>query len=453
MIASPISAILCRLRSPPPGAWRSAPRFPAKWVRIVAITAACASLISFSGPTTATEFAGSFLLAAFSLLLWGALDALKCFLAQPMTWCVAVLAGWQALTLTWSADVGQGAEELANLRWVWLWLVLAPVLAHRRVLLWAYALGFLLVHATQLWQGVAPFLGADPLWSRAPGRISGWLDPVVGGSLLCGALGVWVGLAWAERRHPLIAIGGGAGGLVALVGIIATGTRGAWIASAVLLMGVAGALVVVMIRSRRRPSFAGAAVGVLGVSAMAALSWPVVTGPLDGLGARAVERAEQGIAEVTGALERQEYNSDTGARVAMNVWAAQAFAERPVRGVGAGGYRSWVEARLRSTGVDPSTRSIHDHAHSALLHALATLGAPGGLLWVLLIGLGLAAGWGRRSMPAALGIVGLVLAGAFDTIQVNSQTAAHLFVLLGLCQPVREPMVGGVAESGGDPGV
>ena len=137
-------------------------------------------------------------------------------------------------------------------------------------------------------------------------------------------------------------------------------------------------------------------------------------------------------------MQDGEFHSDTGARVYMNARAFDALARHPVRGVGAGGYRSWVNAH------DPQNRDLaHDHAHSAPLHAGATLGLVGlalmGLILACVVRAGLGACRGNLGSYAAgpaFAMVGLALAGLFDTVQLNAQTAAQFGVLIALCPPV-----------------
>jgi O-antigen ligase len=264
-------------------------------------------------------------------------------------------------------------------------------------------------------------------WNRLPGRNSGWWDPVVGGSLLTAALGLHLPAAmWGRGAWSVL---GFAGAGATVLGLIATGTRGAWIASAGL---VAVALIVGAWRVRPRRLLVKP---LLGISAMALLSALLAWAAF---GEEIRERFDAGRREVVAAIERKEFRSDTGARLLMAWWAVEAIESHPVTGVGLGGFEAWSRAHVEAQGIDPATRRFHGHAHNALLHAGATLGVPGLLLaaaFALLAIRGAAVRQAGDGPPGyadgpCFALVGLLLVSAFDTIQVNSHTAALLGVLM-----------------------
>jgi len=105
-------------------------------------------------------------------------------------------------------------------------------------------------------------------------------------------------------------------------------------------------------------------------------------------------------------------------------WSLEAMAERPLRGVGTGGYAAWVRDHLESQSIDPASRRVHDHAHSTFLHVGATTGVVGLCLGAFVLCVAI-----RGSLagldPSSLGsyeagpffaIIGLLLAGAFDPV-------------------------------------
>lgn len=386
----------------------------------------CAGL---AGPMSVCELAGAPLIAYFFIRAARLGRTWLIVPARPIPALVLVFAAWIVFSLLWSPNVAHGLDELGTLRWLWLILVLYPVLGHRRAIITALAIGFLLGQASQAWHIASPRLGLDSPWDRAPGRYSGWWSPVSGGTILVACLGLHLPAAIKGRGwERLFGIGGSA---FAALGLLATGTRGAWIAGA-LLVGFAGVWAVWTSPHRVRDAVV---IGVLVVGAM------VVVLAAPPLRSAVALRYEAGVAEVSRALTERDFTSDTGARILMNAKAVEAWLSSPYAGVGAGGYRAWVEQDLRANGIDPATRSIHDHAHNGLLHILATTGLVGaGIVGVVLVAAVRGALWHARRSPGdgyalapLFALLGLVLVSSFDPIHVNSQSSAMLFLMLALC--------------------
>jgi O-antigen ligase len=399
------------------------------------VWAAVLTLIAVAGPTTATEAAAIPISLIFFARLPGTWRLMLPIGGAWITRLYVIFGAWWALSLAWSPDWRHGLLEFGTMRFAATALMLWPVLDRRRELCWALAAGFLLGNLSQLAHAIGTHCGIAWLtWHRLPDRNSGWWDPVVGGSLLCGALGLHLpgALLGAGRERALHV----AGAVVTLAAVFATGTRGAWLASAALVTLCVGAALWITGPRLRTRGLAG--VGVVVFAGVLAGAW---------LGPGVARRAERGYDEVRAALDRKDFSSDTGARLLLNWWAIEAWEEHPVRGVGAGGYRPWVIEHLKVRGIDPATRAKHAHAHDALLHAAATTGLVGAALLGTLVICGIVSGRPRRAAgeswaldagPAAA-LLGLVLVSAFDTIQVNAQTAALMAVLLGLCPSPRPP--------------
>jgi len=402
------------------------------------VWAAVVSLAMLTGPTTVCEFA-LLPLAVVTLIrlpgIW------RMALPLGAAWVVrlyVLLAMWWTLSLAWSPDRTQGLDEVATLRFAVMVPLLWPVLDRRRLLCWALAAGFLAGNLSQLAHAIGTHAGIPSLtWSRLPDRNSGWWDPVVGGSLLCAALGLHLPGALLGTGRPRVVHGVCA--LLTLAALFATGTRGAWLAAAVLLVFCGGGALWLRgrhLRSSLRSPRTLLAALVVGALAVGAGAW---------LGPGVARRAGRGFDEVAAALRQKDFTSDTGARLLLNWWAIEATGEHPVRGVGAGGYRVWAIDHLRARGIDPAARATHAHAHNALLHAGATTGLIGAALLASLVISGAASGrprppetWGQDAGPAAA-LLGLALVSVFDTVQVNAQTAGVLAALLGLCNGLRPP--------------
>ena len=118
--------------------------------------------------------------------------------------------------------------------------------------------------------------------------------------------------------------------------------------------------------------------------------------------------------------------------------AVRALASNPAGGVGAGGYRAWVESR--------DGPEVFDHAHNSVLQLGATTGLVGLAMWgllVLIVGRNTATG--IRSLGAPDGtsgpmfaLLGLLLVSAFDVVHLSAQSAALMWFLAGVC-PTWEP--------------
>jgi O-antigen ligase len=410
------------------------------------LAAAWCFLLAF--PTSVVEIASIPLLVFFALRTpkiwrtWGS------FAVQPATLAIGAWIAWQALSLAWSGDRPQGLQELAANRWIWTLWVLWPVMHRRPLLIAALAAGFLCGNLSQLGHSIGKVLGWGWLtWPRLENRNSGWWDPVVGGSLLAGALGLHLPAAVMGRgRERLIGVAGAA---ITLVAIFATGTRGAWIAAAGLVVASLLSGAVVLVRrgggaSSPRKMVIAAAAAVVFLELGAVLLKDTI-----------VARYNQGRAEVAAALDRGDYSSDTGKRLLMWQAAAEAIKARPLTGVGAGGYRPWSLEHVRVNDRPLPPEAIHVHAHSAPLHITATTGLPGLALAGIVVALALYGAFaglrpeelGTYAAGPGFAIMGLMLAGLFDPVHLNAQTGAFLATLMALCLLSRPAAAAAAVES------
>lgn len=379
-------------------------------------------------------------------------------------WASRLLLAWVgvvALSLLWTADRRLGVEELGAFRFALAVLLLWPVMDRRRHLIAALAAGLLCANLAQVAHAAGTAFGLDWLtFDRKEHRNSGWWQPVVGGTILTAAVGLHLsalltGRRLVERGLGLLGVG------ASLLGVLATGTRGAWIATGLLV--VVGGVWAVVGFARHRA----------GTSAKGGLSWghgPLIVAVVivaafagyrivgEGVGAR----ARAGLEEIRRAIREQDYTTDTGARILMARWAWEAYASHPVLGLGAGGFRAWSDQWMHEraergeavkVGVEPGTppERLHAHPHNAAMHVAATTGSLG-LLIAVALGLvvlrdafGPASGERERGYDAgpAMALVGLLLASAFDVVQVNNQTAAVLWTLVAMYVRVRPPGVRG----------
>ena len=382
-------------------------------------------------PTSMVEIASIPLIGFFVLRTPNIWRTWGSFAVQPLVLAIGAWVAWQAVTLAWSPDLNRGLQELAANRWVWAIWVLWPVMHRRPWLIAAICVGFLVGNLSQVGHALGKAAGLDWLtWPRLENRNSGWWDPVVGGSLLTGVLGLHLPSAVMGSRRRWIGLAGAAATLLA---IFATGTRGAWIAAALL---ITLAIAVALARGIAVGGKAGrnVLIVVLAVAVVLGIAGVLLRGTI-------TQRFEQGRREVAAALEQGDYTSDTGKRILMWKAAAQAVEAHPVRGVGAGGYQRWSLEHVRINGQPLPPDAIHAHAHSASLHIAATTGLVGLALAGVVIALALQGGIselrpseiGTYAAGPAFAIAGLMLAGLFDPVHLNSQTGALLFTVLALC--------------------
>ncbi len=402
---------------------------------IIAIT----TMIGICGPTVVAEF------ALIPLTVYSAIRVLnvwRCWVIaalSPVGLLLIAFALWAWLSLLWTEDLKQGVDEALNTRWVLLPGMLWPILDQRRKLILALIVGMLCANVAQVVHAIGVRFDIPEIrFPRAPDRNSAWWYPVVAGCMLTAALGLHLPAAFmGHGRTRLLAA---AGSLVTLVAILATGTRGAMLAS-IGLLGVTALFAVARAARRggisRTRAAAPLIVGTLGVALAG-----VMTGP--GL----ARRFDAAWNDLDRAIEQKDFNTDTGARLLMAWKAIEATASHPLRGVGIGGYNRWCREDLTRQGIDPASRSIHAHAHNAYVHIPAALGLPGlGVACLTLAAALMAARMagvdpdgrtrcidpGTYDAGPLFALIGLALVAMFDPLVTNMPTTALLCALMGLC--------------------
>jgi O-antigen ligase len=409
------------------------------------LAAGCVFLFGLGLPVTGVEIAGVPLVLVWLLTLLTSPRRRVLALYWPLLRSPALLltfafALWSLAALLWSPDRAQGLDELANWRWLWVPLALWPLLDRARALSAALAVGFVLYHLSQLTQLLGHTFGLDALtFGKRPDRLCGWSKPAVAGSLLLAVLGLHLpGALIAPANNPdtkpdsrrvwtgrLLAA-------LALVGLIATGTRAAWIFALPLI--AAAAWLGFRRRTLSRRTLLRAALLVL---ALAAAVWLT-------LGPRLAARIDEGRREIARALQQHDYTTSTGGRLIMWRWAAQAAGSAPLTGVGTGGYKAWVNHQQLDRGLDPASQRVLDHAHGSYAHIAATQGLIG---LTLFLAAGAAAFAAALRGPAptlgpAFALAGLALAALTDSIHINAQSAALTAAVLTLCLFSQRPLGG-----------
>jgi O-antigen ligase len=387
-----------------------------------------------SWPTSVVEIAQIPLIIYALVRLTNTHATIKSWALQPLVMLVALFGVWQAISLFWTRDLAQGLDDLSAMRWAWVTLALWPVMDRRNWFVLALALGFLPGMLMQAMHARGIDLGLSLLrFTRPPSRLTGWWDPAVAGSLLIAALGLHLPavLIGVGRTRWLALIGS----LATLVAILATGTRGAWIAATGLVLTMLTAAA--WRRRSRRQLVPILALVLVGGVILGTFAWSDA-----GKGVR--QRVREARRELI-AVSRGNFSTFTGGRVLMAREAAYLFASHPIGGVGVGGFEAAARARVES--IEPgSTKTkfknrIQAHAHNTWLHIAASTG---------LVGLGIALSIALVALRGAgdlrwttnpketyaagpfVALIGFLWISLFDTLHLNAQTGAMLATLMGL---------------------
>jgi len=391
---------------------------------------ACIAMIGIAGPVSVVDIAVMPLAAFFLIRVMNTFPIWIHGFGQPFVLVSLMLAGLMGLSLLWSPDIGAGLEHLSELRWLMLIGFIYPVIEHRRVLIACLCFGFVIGYGAQVidaFDGFGNQWLADRLWHE-PSRISGWWDPAVGGSMLVAALGLHL---------PAAVMGSGWGRVIGLIGsavtiaaLIATGTRGAWIASVVLIVIVIIIASIITIHNKERQGRFNALPIVIGGLVLVV----VIAGMFLAQGDVISQRFDTARDEIARAADGDIANS-TGARISMGRQAIRAGALHPLGGLGAGGFRDWMSEQT------PENYDDHAHAHSSVLRLWSEHGLPGVLIGMLLATVLLVNGWrcapdgerGTYLMGPFFATIGLVLVSGFDSVLINVNTMAMVGVLAALC--------------------
>ncbi len=349
-------------------------------------------------------------------------------LRQPVTLAFLAWAGWCAALIAYLPSQREAWNELAAARWSWALLALPFVGFARSRWILCIAIGFFCVNVGQLVEAIGHQFHIPALeFKNYPDRLSAWLDPVSGATAMTAALGLVLPLAFMGRgNHRTLAIIASVAGFA---GIIATGSRGAWIAASLLVLAVG---VATFTRSGSRLSSRSRTM-VVAVTLLVALCGGILARGI------VVPRFEYAVNDLSRVVNHGDYSSDTGLRLFVAQRAVHFVMAHPMTGVGPGQFQTEVIAA-----IDPAEESLRArvpaHAHNTILHLAATTGVPGVLLWLLLYALGLRnawahasrGGWDTLSAGPFFGLLGLAFVSGTDVVQLNQQSCAMLFVLMGL---------------------
>ncbi|WGG51405.1 O-antigen ligase family protein [Rugamonas sp. DEMB1] len=269
-------------------------------------------------------------------------------------------------------------------------------------------------------------------WGMGMQRPGGLINSITFGDIvLCmGLMCLAAGSDFKGRQALWPALGALAG----LVGSIATGTRGGWVA--VLFAGVLMVSYGHVLRGRPRQCAALAALALLAASYFVPQT-----------GAR--QRLEQGVADVQTYFGGGNAYSNMGVRLELWRGAAMLIERHPLSGAAAPQVKAELVELAAGGKLDPFVLQF-DHFHNDIVQALVYGGVLGLLVWgaTLLLPLLFFLRILRRRPDAAAGLLAPALAGAllvvcyfsfglteviFWSVRSTMFYALMLFLLMGLC--------------------
>ena len=402
-----------------------------RW-HLVALAAACAFLCSL--PLSAFLVSVTYLvLAGVSLIRAKAVwPTTRPFRALWIPWLIAAWIVWTGASIAWSPDPIQGWEELRSFRMALIPLLLWPVLIHPKLLLGGMLAGVAAQQLMQAFQGLEWF-GLDA--SDTMGRLGGLMHPITTGLWSGVGATFWLAVILCGRSRwrwlAIVPLG------ASMLSLLATGSRGPWLAAAVVLPVMVIGLTIAR-REARLPGAIMIAAGLMG----AGILWPIV-----GDSVRA--RLDAAATELERAVEEEVYTTSVGLRIGQTRWCLELIGDAPLIGHGAGAFETAqqeVESHQRAVErrPDKTTYLTRGQPHSTPLHVLVTTGALGGAIAALVIGLSL---WraarmtlGRRRWRDAeplmaavpFAIVLWVIGSFFDSYHLSGDRAGLLFVLAAM---------------------
>jgi len=351
---------------------------------------------------------------------------------EPLLWAMLAWAGWILMSFAWSNNRHQAFDEFGACRALLTPLLLWPVIERLPWLIGAALLGVFAQNIEQLLQALG-WLNWRP--QEAEGRYGGFIHPIQTGAW-CVAAMCWH-LSAALHSNGKIRWISVIGLAVATAGLIATESRGPWLAAACAIPLM---LIVILIRRPQLRRTAAILIGVAIVTMLAA--WPIVKGPVTSRIAIAADEARL-------ARDQHYYATSVGSRIGMNRWAWAMFRAHPILGIGAGSYPKEQKANpdyqegLRQTRTKSEQSFMtKQHPHSAYLYALACTGIIGAMILAALLGLALRqCALDRPDHLYADGtffvLVSWIIGAAFECYNLNGHHLGLLAFVLTITLPRR----------------
>jgi len=372
-------------------------------------------------------------------------------LRDALLWTLIAWAAVHGVSIIWSAAPVEGWTELKAFRVILLPLALWPVLDRIPWLVGSFLLGVLGLNLIQFAQRLELFgFGLE-----GDDRARGMLHPIQSGAFNLAAMTWHVAflLRAGWRRLPrsaLIFWASAVGLAAATVGLLIAGSRGSWLAAAIVLPALWVTFVARVPEARRRALIL-LAVGSLG----AAATW------FGGGGGYVQQRVGNAIEEFRAAQEQGDFTTGVGQRVVMTRWAWRFFLEAPIYGQGAGSFRAeskttpeFERMAEERPGRAKANKFTPAHPHSAYLHVLATTGILGFLPFAAaLLILFVRAARDRRDHPFAdaslFVLVGWLIGTNFDSYHLNGHLFGLFAFIVAIALPHRPPVERLTQPSGG----
>ncbi len=363
--------------------------------------------------TAPKEYAWGALLVTSIIRAWGRRSLFTGLFQNRMLWFLFAWTAWHSISILWSSDQATGLDELKTFRVVLTPILLWPVLGHARLFIGVFLLGVVVANFVQLTQHFEWF-GNKPVYA---GRLNGWIH-AINTATVCGAAICWhlsaifKGRGWVRWLSML-------GAIIAAAGLVMTGSRGPWLATAIaLIIGFA------LLCIKGRMPFKAVIVIIVVTAIGASASWFVK-------GDFISNRFEQTFAQLQQAMDG-DLDTDVGTRLARWSGAWKVFAAAPVQGTGAGGYGK----AIGKLGYGELSSEDH-HAHSVYMQVLATNGAVGAILIAILFVLTLAARGSPKldsvySYGTKLVLIIWLIGAVFDAYHLNGNMFGLFTFVLAL---------------------
>lgn len=378
-------------------------------------------------------------------------------LRMPIAWLIAAWIAYFAMSVLWSPDRVTGLKELGAARTLLVPIAVWPIIERLPWLLGAALAGVAGQNVVQILQLAGVVRGVE-------GRAGGLIHPIQAGA--------WCLVAICFHINGALTTGGRlrwislAGGILAGVGLVASGSRGPWLAAAIAVPALVALLAI------RRPAARPAAAAVGAMLILAGLAAIPVIKP----------RFDEMKSEVQRVIDAKDYWSSAGLRIGLADWALDIFSESPIVGAGAGGFRkrykkldeytdavaraehaSFVERvpgyeEALADGADVTAlrnykrgRRLADsriaymhrhHAHSTYLQVLATQGLLGAAIILAMLVVLLRSAWSQgRDHPYAeamfFGVLAWMIGAQFDSYHLNGHLLGLLALLIAATLPHR----------------
>tara|TARA_B100001059_G_scaffold27912_1_gene22603 strand:- start:851 stop:2218 length:1368 start_codon:yes stop_codon:yes gene_type:complete len=381
--------------------------------------------------TSPRDIASVVLLVMTVLRLPKIATAYRSWLVQPIWWALFAYMVWICLGLLWTSDVSLGLVDIKKHRMFLTPLLLLPLLSHAGLLIKSYLAGMVIVNILLLMEWFQwPNAEVFPLVSRL-GALN---NPIVTGLFAAVAICYWLRmLVFGPFRHFWIVIPGLA---LSGLGLMLTGSRapimGAIIGSMLLLT------VPFITQPRLRSRILITVLLLIGgfILSVVATSSQYRAALLGGPAA---------VYEFMNADE--DPTSSIGMRVQMLEYGIGVFKEHPLLGTGTGAASRYMPDGLDLHGV----RGERVTLHNTYLLALVTLGIPGLILLLALLGASL---W--QAAPLAAGtcmaggtfyaLVAWIVAAGGDSYQASGNYLGILGFLIAISLLGSRPIESGEVE-------